>query len=79
MFALIKLVISVLYGILPNSPFRPYIDKLGGFNFLGYLNWVIPFDACVDITGAWVIGIFIYYNFDKIKKLIERIIDKIFD
>lgn len=78
MFALLKVVIGVLYAVLPGSPFRPYIDRLGDFDFLGYLNWVVPFDACMDITGAWAVCMFVYYNFDKIRKLLDRIIDNIF-
>lgn len=79
MFALIKMVTGVLCGILPDSPFRPYINKLGDFDFLGYLNWIIPFDACVDITRAWVVAVFVYYNYDKIKKLFDKIISNIFE
>ena len=79
MFALIKVIIGVLFRILPDSPFRPYIDKLGTFDFLGYLNWIIPFDACADITGVWIVGVFIYYNYDKIRKILDKIIDNIFN
>lgn len=78
MFALIKIITGALYSILPGSPFRPYIDRLGSFDFLGYLNWIIPFDVIADITVLWVAAVFIYYNFDKIKKLLEKITDNIF-
>ena len=79
MFELIKVIIDVLFGILPDSPFRPYIDKLGTFDFLGYLNWIIPFDACVEITSTWLVCIFVYYNYGKTRSILDRIIDNIFN
>lgn len=79
MFALIKMMTSVLFGILPSSPFRQYIMALGGFDFLGYLNWIIPFDSCTDITKVWVAAVLVYYNYDKIKKLLDKITSNIFE
>ena len=79
MFSLIKIITLGLCSILPDSPFRPYIKQLGNFNFLGYLNWFIPFDSCVAITELWVISVFIYYNYDKIKEIIYKIISNLFE
>lgn len=79
MFRLIKIITMGLFAILPSSPFRPYIEQLRNFDFLGYLNWVIPFDSCVDITRLWVAGILIYYNYDKIKEILYKIISNLFE
>lgn len=79
MFSLIKIVTFGLFSILPDSPFRPYIKQLGEFDFLGYLNWFVPFDSCVTITELWVAAVFIYYNYDKIKEVIYKIISNLFE
>lgn len=79
MFNLIKIITLGLITILPDSPFRPYIKQLGDFDFLGFLNWFIPFDSCVTITELWVAAVFIYYNYDKIKEVIYKIISNLFD
>lgn len=79
MFNLIKIITLGLITILPDSPFRPYIKQLGDFDFLGFLNWFIPFDSCVTITELWVAAVFIYYNYDKIKEVIYKIISNLFE
>lgn len=79
MFSIIKIITFGLFSILPGSPFRPYIDQLGEFDFLGYLNWFVPFDSCMEITKLWVAGVLIYYNYDKIKEILYKIVSNLFE
>lgn len=46
---------SGFLDLLPPSPFIAYFEQLKVIEqWLGYLNWVIPFDICTDILNVWL-------------------------
>lgn len=65
----IGLVITRILGRLPSNPFGygTYIDKLQ--DYMGYVNWFIPFYILKDIFNAWLVGfvtafvLFLMYKF----------------
>ena len=42
--------------LLPDSPFRYFIDQIGDIPFLGYLNYFVPVSDFVILLTAWTIG-----------------------
>lgn len=78
MIALLKIITMALYSILPSSPFRGAVDAVQDFDFLPYLNWFIPFDACTKFTVMWCTSLLIYYNFAFVKKLFDKVKDVLF-
>lgn len=77
--ALLSLVITALYAILPTSPIQKAIAELNmDTNMLAYLNWFIPFDNARDITLIWLNCILAYYAFTLAKKVVmDYIIGKL--
>lgn len=79
--ALLSLIITALYAILPTSPIQ---NALAGIeaemdvNILGMLNWFVPFDNARDITLLWLNCILAYYVFTLVKKVVmDYIIGKL--
>ena len=64
MVGFISKVQEFLQTILPLSPFRPYIDKINLTGYMGYINYFIPVGIMVDILGAWItcMGLFYLYS-----------------
>lgn len=77
--ALLSLIITALYAILPTSPIQKAIAELDmDTNMLAYLNWFIPFDNARDITLIWLNCILAYYAFTLAKKVVmDYIIGKL--
>lgn len=79
--ALISLIITALYSILPSSPIQKAISDMDtglDANMLAYLNWFIPFDNARDITLIWLNCILAYYAFTLVKKIVmDYIIGKL--
>lgn len=75
MINLIQIVISAIFEILPDSPFRAMFDELMiEFDFLPFLNWFLPFDICANMMLAWLDCILIYYFFVMVKKIVWDLI-----
>lgn len=75
MIALVKLLLNLLYNMLPNSPIAEAVGQIN-FDFLPYLNWVVPFDNAVKMTRAWLSCILLYYSYNVAKKVIFDVIIK---
>lgn len=81
MLKLLSLLILALYAILPTSPIQKALaDMETGMdaNFLGMVNWFIPFDNARDITLVWLNCILAYYVYQMVKKIfMDYIIGKL--
>lgn len=55
-----KLAVLVLQ-LLPDSPFKAFIDGLGELPYLGYLNYFFPVQTCISILLAWTGAIALFY------------------
>lgn len=75
MLNIIKELFSKIYDVLPSSPFQTFWDNVN-FDFVGWLNWFIPFDICFQITEIWAISIAAFYLFSIVKKVIFDLILK---
>lgn len=55
-------IIDFLTKIFEKLPQDPFVSFLRNLNealnpYLGYLNWIIPFQAMANITAAWVVAV----------------------
>lgn len=77
--ALLSLIITALYAILPTSPIQQAVSEMDmDVNMLAYLNWFIPFDNARAITLIWLNCILAYYVFTLVKKIVmDYIIGKL--
>lgn len=57
----IKQVLIMALSILPDSPFRGFLDSLAELPFLGYLNWIIPISDFVRLLSVWCVAVGIFY------------------
>ncbi|MDE7324129.1 MAG: hypothetical protein K2N73_15730 [Lachnospiraceae bacterium] len=79
MIKLLSALLLAVVSILPNSPFQTTLDgEIYKLDFLPYLNWFIPFDNCLKITQLWLAAITLYYVYDIVMDIVNRmIIEKI--
>lgn len=77
MFAWMKEILdkllAVVLSLLPLSPFKEFIDKLGDIPFLGYLNYFIPVGTCLKIGAAWLSAIALFYLYSVVARWIKLI------
>ena len=64
--AFLQSIASVILSILPNSPFRPFIDSMEQFEWLGVLNWFVPIGTFVTIGASWLAAIAVFYTYQLI-------------
>lgn len=50
-----------LLNILPRSPFRDFIASFETFPGLSWLNWLIPVGTLLEIFGAWLGAVAVFY------------------
>ena len=77
MLAFMKEMIDALldwvYGLMPLSPFAPYIQKLGELPYLSYLNWFVPVKNLIVIGNAWLLAIFLWYFYGIVLRWLKAI------
>lgn len=74
----IAYVLMSLLNILPNSPFITMTNTLEKYEFLGMLNWFIPFDVCASFMAIWCLCMVSYIGYEVVKDRIVTMINKWF-
>lgn len=59
--------------VLPKSPFRGFLDMIGSFEFLGWLNWFFPVGDCLKVVAAWLVAIGLYYLYSIVLRWLKAI------
>ena len=76
MAALLKSFQSILdavMNLLPDSPFRPFIDNLADVPYLGYLNYFVPVSDFLTLLTIWCTAITLFYAVSALLRLINAI------
>lgn len=47
--------------ILRKSPFAPWISQAQQLPYMSYLNWFIPFGEILEVFGAWLVCVAVFY------------------
>lgn len=66
-------MLSMIIDLLPDSPFRGFIDNVSSVPYLGYLNYFVPVDHFIAILTAWTAAIATYYVFSAVLRTINAI------
>ena len=56
----INSILSWVIALLPDSPFAEF-DSTPVQSIMCYINWVIPIDRILQLTGAWIACVTVYY------------------
>lgn len=63
---------AILFALLPDSPFQfsfpPEVQQ-----YLGYINWLIPFYLFGNTLMIWCSAILIYYSYQTIMRWVKAI------
>lgn len=57
----LKQVLILALSILPDSPFRGFLDNLAELPVLGYINWLIPIADFVKLLSVWCGAVAVFY------------------
>ncbi len=57
----LKRLLILALSILPDSPFRDFLDGLAELPFLGYLNWLIPISDFMKLLAVWCAAVAVFY------------------
>lgn len=66
-------VILNILSLLPMSPFIHIIEDIAGFEFLGYMNYFIPFGAMANVMNLWLAALLAYYVYQYVTKLTDKL------
>lgn len=69
-------VLMSLLNILPTSPFISMTNTLEKYEFLGMLNWFIPFDICASFLAMWCLCMVSYIGYEVVKGRIMAMVNK---
>lgn len=71
---LINLINSIL-SVFPSDPFQPFLTefKTNIEQYLGYVNYFIPFDKLVIILHAWIACILVYFAWQSLARYLKLI------
>lgn len=58
----LKQILILVLSILPDSPFRGFLDDLAQLPFLRYLNWLIPISDFMKLLSVWCAAIAVFYG-----------------
>jgi len=64
LYKVISLLPASPFTLIDNSPIQPY---------LGFMNWVLPFDFVVATMTAWVSAIVIFYAWQVVLRWTKAI------
>lgn len=65
-------ILNVIFSILPPSPFN-IIDNSPIAEYLGYINYFVPFDEAINILQVWIVAVGIYYIYQVALRWIKAI------
>lgn len=60
LMAALTAALSAAIALLPDTPFQT-LDNSVIEDYMGYINWVVPVGAMVNILVAWCVAIGLYY------------------
>lgn len=59
-------LVQLILSVLPSTPFAKIWEEgvggIQGWELVGYIDWLVPLDFIVGITGAWVSAVVIFYG-----------------
>lgn len=69
----VKNIVSWLLNLLPQSPYKAFIEQCDSQQYLRYLNWFIPVSSFIAIGEALLTCIALYYLYQLIMRKVDLI------
>lgn len=69
----LKAVLIAVLELLPDSPFRGFIDSIAGIPYIGYLNYFIPVSDFLSLLAAWGAAVGLFYMVSVILRFVKAI------
>lgn len=66
-------MLSIIIDLLPDSPFRGFIDNIVSIPYIGFFNYFVPVSDFIAILTAWGTAIATYYVFSAFLRTINAI------
>jgi len=73
--AFLDSIVAVILTLLPNDPFKSFIDNMAISPYLGYINWIIPVGSILTIATAWVTAIGVFYVYQLVLRWAKVVSD----
>lgn len=70
---LLNALAAVALSILPDSPFRDFIDQIGAIPYIGYLNYFVPVSDFLVLLAVWGTAIGLFYAVSAILRFANAI------
>ena len=71
MFTLILILLNFIIELLPNDPFPTMLENMDVIkDYIGYINWFIPFDIMAIMLNGWLVCVASYYIYALLKKVV---------
>lgn len=67
-----KFLGSILF-FLPDSPFTGFIEEIESWDWLGWLNWVLPIGTFIKILVGWGACVTAYYLYSVVLRWIKAV------
>ena len=76
-----KKLFGWLYGLLKVFDVNQYIEPIKEVldEYIGWLNWLIPFNIIVKIYTSWLACIGAYFVFLQVRPFVKKIITRLFN
>ncbi len=66
-------ILDAVLQILPDSPFRPFIDSLGEVPYVGWLNYFLPVSDFLRLLTLWGTAIVLFYAVSALLRFVQAI------
>ena len=68
-------IVAVILTLLPDDPFKSFIDNIAISPYLSTINWIIPVGTFVTIATAWVTAIGVFYVYQLVLRWAKVVSD----
>lgn len=66
-------IIATILEVLPDSPFRNFIDNLADIPYLGYFNYFVPVSDFLTLLTIWGTAITMFYAVSALLRFAKAI------
>lgn len=56
------IIISIILGLLPQSPFVGFSSLVNQIPYLSFVNWFLPISEMLAILESWLVVVSVYYG-----------------
>jgi hypothetical protein len=69
----LRAVLITVLELLPDSPFRGFIDNIAEIPYIGYLNYFVPVSDFLALLTVWGAAVGLFYVSSVILRFVKAI------